>query len=86
MLYTQDMLREVMTKSERSQHMDTEPTSANQMSEQMSLMPPDHGYKWVRRYLPPGYVQDHAMELCCFIRMDQSQLLLISFFKFLIGE
>ena len=86
MLYTQDMLREVMTKSERSQHMDTEPTSANQMSEQMSLMPLDHSYKWFHRYLPPGYIQGHATELCCLIRMDQSQLLLISFLKFLIGE
>ena len=86
MLYTQDMLREVHDKSERSHNTDTEPTSTNQMSEQMSLMPPDHGYKWVRRYVPPGYVQGHAMELCCLIRMDQSQLLLISFLKFLIGE
>ena len=85
MLYTQDMLT-FMTKSERSQHMDTEPTSVNQMSEQMSLMPADHGYKRVRRYLPPGYIQGHAMELCCLIRMDQSQLPLISFFKCLIGE
>lgn len=45
MLYTQDMLREVHDKSERSHNTDTEPTSTNQMSEQMSLMPPDHGYK-----------------------------------------
>ena len=77
MLYTQDMLT-FMMKSERSQHIDTEPTSVNQMSEQMSLMPADHGYKWVRRYLPPGYIQGHAMELL--LDKDGSVTAAIDFF------